>query len=289
MVENDIKMSLQVGTISVPYDSGHYRKRMGLGPAVLFRECLEPLFLKRGINYRHEEIISSQSHGTEIESAFELCTSVSHHVQALRAEDYFPIFLSGNCDIAIRGICGCGALDTSVAWFDAHGEANTPETTTSGFLDGMGIAILTGQCWRTLASKIQGFHPAPGNRVLLIGSRDVEHEELKLLSRVGVQRTQNVFEVSVAISRLSQETDGCYCHFDLDVLDPNEAVVNRWVPPGGLMLEEVLQVVDSIRAHTPVKGFGFGSYDPAVDESKRGLKAATAIAELLLSNKRGKA
>ena len=161
---------MQVGILSVPYDSGRYRERMGLGPGVLFRECLEPLFLRRGINCRHEEIISKQLHSAEIESAFELCATVSHRVHALREEDCFPILLSGNCDIAIGAICGCGAADTSVAWFDAHGEANTPETTTSGFLDGMGIAILTGQCWRTLASQIPGFRPVPGNRVLLRNS-----------------------------------------------------------------------------------------------------------------------
>ena len=283
-----MKRSLHVGTISVPYDSGHYRKRMGLGPEILFRECLEPLFLKRGINYRHEEIISNQSHSAEISSAFELCATVSHRVQALRAADYFPILLSGNCGIAIGGISGCGAADTSVAWFDAHGEANTPETTNSGFLDGMGIAILTGQCWRTLASQIPGFHALPGDRVLLIGSRDVEHQERRLLDQVGVRRIQSVSEVSAVASSLSQEINGCYFHFDLDVLDPKEAVVNQWAPPGGMMLEEALQVVDSISAQLPVKGFGFGSYDPTVDGSGRGLKAATAIMELLLANKRGK-
>ena len=275
---------MQVGILSVPYDSGRYHERMGLGPGVLFRECLEPLFLRRGINCRHEEIISKQLHSAEIESAFELCATVSHRVHALREEDCFPILLSGNCDIAIGAICGCGAADTSVAWFDAHGEANTPETTTSGFLDGMGIAILTGQCWRTLASQIPRFRPVPGNRVLLIGSRDVEYEEQRLLSQVGVRRIQSVTEVSMVTSSLRPETNGCYMHFDLDVLDPDEATVNQWVPPGGMTLEEVLQVADSIRAQVPVKGFGFGSYDPEVDESGSGLKAAIAITELLLPN-----
>ena len=197
--------------------------------------------------------------------------------------------LSGNCDIAVGGISGCGTEDTSVAWFDAHGEANTPETTTSGFLDGMGIAILTGQCWRTLAGHIPGFHPVPGNRVLLIGSRDVEHEEQRLLSQVGVQRIQSPNEVSIVASGLRQETNGCYFHFDLDVLNPKEATVNQWTPPGGMTLDEVLQVADSIRARLPVKGFGFGSYDPAADENGYGLKAAVAITQLLLPNEEAKA
>jgi hypothetical protein len=73
-----MKRSLHVGTISVPYDSGHYRKRMGLGPEILFRECLEPLFLKRGINFRHEEIISnpaSRSARARLTGVFPRCIS----------------------------------------------------------------------------------------------------------------------------------------------------------------------------------------------------------------------
>lgn len=127
-----------------------------------------------------------------------------------------------------------------------------------------------------------------GDRVLLIGSRDVEDLERRLLDHVGVRRIQSKAEATTLASDFSRDTDGWYFHFDLDVLSPKVAVVNQWTPPGGMMLEEVLQVVDSIRARVPVKGFGLGSFDPAVDESGRGLKAATAITELLLPNKREK-
>ena len=66
---------------------------------------------------------------------------------------------------------GAGGGGTDVVWFDAHGEATTPETTTSGFLDGMGISILTGRCWRTMAASIPGFEPLPGKRIALLGAR----------------------------------------------------------------------------------------------------------------------
>lgn len=273
---------IQVGVLSVPYDSGRCRERMGLGPHVLFRECLEPLFRKHGIIYRHEEVSSQQLHCTEIGSAFELCGTVSNRVRALKAEGCFPILLTGNCELAIGGICGCGVEDTAVAWFDAHGEANTPETTTSGFLDGMGIAILTGLCWRAISHLIPGFKPLPGRRVLLVGSRDVEPEEGKLLDKTGVLRIQRIADLSQAAADLRRETNGCYLHFDLDVLSPDQATANQWTPPGGMMLEEVLKAVEAIRDQLRVKGFGFGSYDPKADKDGRASRAATAIAELLL-------
>jgi arginase len=53
--------------------------------------------------------------------------------------------LSGNCNTAAIGaIAGAGPEDLGIVWFDAHGEFNTPETTTTGFIDGMGLAIAVG-------------------------------------------------------------------------------------------------------------------------------------------------
>ncbi len=274
---------MQVRILSAPYDSGRLRERMGLGPEFLLREGLVPLFQRQGIAYEVEEIRPSQSHLTEIGSAFEICRAVSEKVHALTAEGCFPVVLSGNCDIAIGAISGCDPHKTSVAWFDAHGEGNTPETTNSGFLDGMGIAILTGQCWHNLARSIPGFHPLPGRKVLLIGSRDVEPEESALLDRAGVVRILGTSDLQPAIENVAQGSDGIYLHFDLDVLDPREATSNQWTPPGGMMLAELLEAVRTIRRQAPVKGFGFGSYDPAVDHNRRALKAVVAISEALVT------
>src|ERR1035441_5425653 len=277
---------MQVGILSVPYDSGRYHERMGLGPGVLFRECLEPLFLRRGINCRHEEIISKQLHSAEIESAFELCATVSHRVHALREEDCFPILLSGNCDIAIGGICGCGAADTSVAWFDAHGEANTPDTTTSGFLDGMGIAILTGQCWTTLARTIPCFDPVPGAHILLVGARDLEPDEVTLLDRTGVTRVSGTEHLGSLLASLTRQVDGVYLPLDLDVLDPTEAIANQWAPPSGLTIESIKEAVKTIQAHTRIKALGIAAYDPEADHDGRALAAASSITEFLLGTDR---
>ncbi|MGI8721069.1 MAG: arginase family protein [Geodermatophilaceae bacterium] len=51
-----------------------------------------------------------------------------------------------------------------VVWFDAHGDLNTPETTTSGFLDGMPLAALTGHWWTGLAASIPGLSALPAQR-----------------------------------------------------------------------------------------------------------------------------
>ena len=75
-------------------------------------------------------------------TAFELHGLVSGRVRQAIAEGGFPLVLSGNCNTAAIGaIAGAGPEDLGIVWFDAHGEFNTPETTTTGFIDGMGLAI----------------------------------------------------------------------------------------------------------------------------------------------------
>jgi len=83
----------------------------------------------------------------EVATAFELHGLVSNQVRRALGEGEFPLVLSGNCNIAAVGtLSGGGSYDLGVVWFDAHGEFNTPETTTTGFIDGMGLAIAVGHC-----------------------------------------------------------------------------------------------------------------------------------------------
>src|SRR5262249_16023903 len=144
---------------------------------------------------------------------------ISERVRIVRADGRFPLVISGNCNTAVGTISGCGCEDTGVVWFDAHGEATTPETTRSGFLDGLPVSIVTAHCWRSLARTIPGFEPIPGERVLLVGSRDVEATESDLLDQVGVRRVAQPRDLDGSgVLGVS----GVYLHLDLDVLDPAE-------------------------------------------------------------------
>jgi arginase len=276
---------LKLAIFTVPYDSGRLRQRMALGPDRILEAGLRPLLLRLGLEFQQEEVLDGYVHAAEIASSFTLCRNLADRVRAARAEGRLPIVLSGNCGIAVGAVSGCGVRDTGVIWFDAHGESHTPETTTSGFLDGMGSAILTGQCCRALAGSIPGFQPLLGSRVLLVGSRDVEPAEAALLDRVGVVRTSGVGNLRPLIAQFAESLSGVYVHFDLDVLDPAEAVANQWTPKGGLTLKELLGAVTAICDCVPVAGFGFGSYDPLADSDGRALRAVEAIAELLLTRR----
>src|SRR5262249_1979373 len=158
-------MNLRV--ILVPYDSGHYRKRMGLGPELILREGLSQLFSKMQIPFETVEIGLDSPHPAEVSAAFELGRKVAERVRECRARGVLPLVLSGNCNASMGTVSGCGAEKTGIIWFDAHGEATTPETTRSGFLDGMPISILLGLVWQTLARSVPGFAAISGERIVL--------------------------------------------------------------------------------------------------------------------------
>ena len=95
----------------------------------------------------------------EIQTAFELYRQLAERVCAARREGRFPLVLSDNCGSGIGTVAGVGTARLGVIWFDGHGDFNTPETTASGFLDGMGLAVVAGLCWKTLAASVPHFSP----------------------------------------------------------------------------------------------------------------------------------
>ena len=126
---------------------------MGAGPKHLLERAIEPTLSRMGHDLRTETLSLGESFPAEISSAFKLSGMIAETIRVARQDGWFPLVLSGNCNAAVGSVCGCGCDTTGVVWFDARGEATTPETTTSGFLDGMCISILTvsaGKGWPDL-------------------------------------------------------------------------------------------------------------------------------------------
>ena len=274
---------MNVCVVMVPYDSGRHSERMGAGPKHLFERAIEPVLSRMGHELRTETLGLGESFPAEISSAFKLSGMIAEAVRIARKDGWFPLVLSGNCNAAVGSVCGCGCDTTGVVWFDAHGEATTPETTSSGFLDGMGISILTGQCWNRLAGSIPGFAPVPGERIALVGVRDIEPDEINLLKHVGVAHVPINEGFLGPVKEIARKTTGLYVHFDLDVLDPAEAVANQWSPPGGLSIAGLVDSVKSLTKHAPIKAAGFASFDPEADHNGRALDAARMCVEALFS------
>jgi arginase len=263
---------------------------MGRGPGWLVGHGAVGALERAGHAVGHSLVESSSPFPAEIATAFELCRLVSTDVRDATAAGRFPLVLSGNCNTALGTIAGLGE-GTGVLWLDAHGECETPETTTSGFLDGMGLAVLTGRCWARQAAAIPGFRTVPGDAIVLVGTRSVSEAERRLFREAGIALV-TVEEVrrSGAAAALAPHLDRLrrlrrlYVHVDVDVYDP-EAVGpgNGFAEPGGPTAAEVREVVIAAGRSLPVTGAGVASYDPAYDREGKMLGAVLELLPVLVA------
>src|SRR6185312_4823501 len=100
--------------------------------------------------------------------------------------DELPLVLGGDHSIAIGSISGvasyCHKRDESLwlIWFDAHADMNTPDTSPSGNIHGMPLAVLLGYGTPQL-TNIAGFAPKLEPSLCVhLGARDIDRGEREL-------------------------------------------------------------------------------------------------------------
>jgi len=270
---------MEIQLLAVPYDSGNRGVRMGAGPEALLTAGLQQALRAAGHTV-HVKIAELPPHSwnAEIQTGFELMRMLSSAVRDARAANRFPIVLAGNCNTAIGTVAGLGADSTGIVWFDAHADFNTPETTTSGFLDGTALAILTGRCWTQLAATVPDFQPVADQRVCLVGTRDIDSLEGGLLDESGVEVVsprQIRSTLRPTLSSINEHVDSAYVHLDLDVLDSGVAAANKFAVSGGLTLSDMDYALSEIAQALRITGVALTAYDPAADSD--GAAAAAAI------------
>ena len=270
---------MDIQLLAVPYDSGNRGARMGAGPEALLDAGLERALRENGHTV-HTKVaeLAAGSWQAEIQTSFDLMRMLSHAVREARNAGRFPIVLAGNCSTAVGTLAGLPE-GTGVAWFDAHGDFNTPETTTSGFLDGTAVAIITGRCWKQLAATV-GFRPVPDERVFLVGTRDLDPLEGKMLSDSSIE----VIEpekirtgLARALNAVGQHVEQIYVHLDLDVLDSSVAAANSYALAGGLTLEDIEYALSEIARELRIIAVTLSAYDPAADASRHAARAAIRL------------
>lgn len=260
-----------MAVVQVPYDSGHRGRRMGAGPLRIVEAGLLGALAGRGAEARLASVDLDTDFPTEIDSGFRVVRAVKDRVEDAVSEGRFPLLLAGNCMGSLGALAAL--VEPTVFWFDAHGDLNTPETTRSGFLDGMALSILMGRCWRPLAAEA-GVVPVPEERIHLVGARELDPAEDEFLASSSVHQWDG--------AEAGPAGDGgggiCYLHIDLDVLDPTVGRANWYSAPGGLSVEGLLGVVERIAERHRIGGLALTAYDPSADGEGRIAAAAIRIA-----------
>jgi arginase len=163
-----------------------------------------------------------------------------------------PAVLSGDCTVALGTVAGLqrAGLDPGIVWFDAHGDMQTMETTTSGFLGGMPLRILVGYRPELVAAPL-GLRAVAEERVVLVDARDLDPPEVEYLRGSPMRR--------LALEDLTPDTlpsGPLYLHLDLDIVDPGELPEVRYPAPGGPSLAAVAESANRLLRTGQVVGLG---------------------------------
>ena len=281
---------MNIKLLLVPYDTGRRQWRSGAGPEHLLQAGLTTHLQGRGHFVADIQMIEANPDQppTEIGTGFELMRRVAVAVRTARAAGQFPVVLSGNCNSAVGTLSGLTPARRAVFWFDAHGDCNTPDTTATGFLDGMGLATVLGLCWHQLAASVPGYHPVSPEVTFLLGARDLDPPEDEFLAGSAITSVP----VSQIPARLPELLAGAqlddalgYIHLDLDVLDPSGVGQANSLPvPGGLSVPQLTAAIAAIRSRTQLGAAAITSYAPEFDVQQGVCRAAFAALDAILAD-----
>ncbi|MDP9099287.1 MAG: arginase family protein [Verrucomicrobiota bacterium] len=258
----------KITLISLPYDSGRWNERMGRGATDLIESGLA-------------EHLRSQQHDVEVHTV-RLSEKLHSEGQALVALQNLAVpivrealaggrrvlILSGNCGpAALSAVSALNPGTTGAAWFDAHADFNTPETSASGFLDGMSLAILTGRCWPALAARFADFLPVPDANIVLVAARDLDLPEATALSQsvITTVAPRKMEAFGRAVEALSERVENIYVHLDVDVLDDSEGHANSYASGGGLSAQALYSALETLERTGRIRVGSITSYEPACD------------------------
>ena len=255
---------MAVHTILVPYHFGSLRLGTGAGP-----EALASNGVLDGLPVSGTTTVTVESQASsEIRQCIAVDAALAAAARQAREAGHVPVVFSGNCHACLGSLAGIGG-PAAIVWFDAHGDLNTPETTETGYFDGMALATALGWCWTSLVRQIPGFAASDERDVLLAGGRDLDRGERVRLRRSNLRHylppalsdgRDAAFAATLAGGGRARRA---YLHLDLDVIDPSELWANQFRVAGGVSVSWLESALVEVRAQYEIAGVGVSAYDPS--------------------------
>jgi arginase len=193
-----------------------------------------------------------------------LYESVAETVEKAVRRGEVPTVVSGDCMVSLGTVAGLqrAGVDPSIIWFDGHGDVQSLETTTSGYLGGIPLRILVG--YRPeLVSEGLGLRAVPEPRAILVDARDLDPAEADYLASVDIRRV-GVDDVSADVL----PEGPLVLHLDLDVIDPRELPGLLYPAPGGPTASSVVDAVRRVLGTGRVAAISLGcTWHPGHDDA----------------------
>jgi arginase len=280
----------KIAVIVVPYELGRLRQGVGRGPEHLLNHGAEAALATNGARV-HTRLVKIEDRFAatglgEADAGFEIMRHVADAVRKAIEAGEFPIVLAGSCFSAVGVVAGLNETAPGIVWFDAHSDFSEPATSESGYLDSMGLSIVTGSAWQAMHSSIPFARAVPESAVVLAGARSFdpcEADRIKAsdIVHLAPDRLRSPEALLDAIHGIRPQVSGFYVHIDLDVIDGG---VNVYSVPGGLGGGELERLLASLLKSFPVRAVTLSAYDPDYDPESHVAKIAVHLLETVAAS-----
>jgi arginase len=190
-----------------------------------------------------------------------------------------PISIAGDCCATIPVMAGLqrAGITPTFLWLDSHGDFNTWETTPSGFLGGMPLAMIAG-LGELRMNQAVGLEPIPSEKIILADGRDLDPGEQLLVEESGITRIKDFkglkdypFEGPV------------YLHVDCDVVHLDDISAVKYPAKGGPKADEVADVFKHLKKESELVAISatIGSWADNKGDVQKSDKIARELLELL--------
>jgi arginase len=294
-----------VEIIGVPVDLGAGRRGVDMGPSAIRIADLEPRLEQLGHKVLDSGDIDVMIPETQKVGAGKLrykapvlaaSDELRQRVEKSLAEGRLPLVLGGDHSIAIGSVAGSTSHFArqsdalGLIWFDAHGDANTPDTTPSGNIHGMSLAVCLGQGDPDFVNLGERAPKVLARNTVLIGIRDLDPGERDILKKSGVTvyTMRDLDErgmrdvVDEAIRLAGDGTAGIHLSFDLDVVDPEDAPGTGTPVWGGITYREAHLAMEMLSDRAQIVAIDLVEVNPVLDtQNMTGILAAELAQSLL--------
>jgi arginase len=290
---------MQIDIIGVPIDLGADRRGVDMGPSAIRYAHLQNKLEELGYTVRDEgnvEVAIAETCSiTDAKMKYVDCIvpmsrrvagAVATSVQAKN----FPLVIGGDHSLSIGSVRGAARnRKIGVIWIDAHADFNTAETTPSGNIHGMSLALLAGLGDRRLVQLWDEAVPViDPTKIAIVGARDLDSGEKVNLQQAGamvmsmeqIDRYGLAGAMERAIERVSRDVDGIYLSLDMDALDPQHAPGVGTPVAAGLTQRETHLACELIAETNLLIGMDLVEVNPILDGKN---KTAALAVEFALS------
>ncbi|MBH0231735.1 arginase [Halobacillus yeomjeoni] len=290
-------MNNKISVIGVPMDLGQMRRGVDMGPsAIRYAGMVERLTQLKydiedlgdieiprpaqpaGVKHDNLRNLNEIAEGTQ---------RLANEVDQIVGKGSFPLVLGGDHSIAMGTLAGLSKHyeNLGVIWYDAHGDLNTADSSPSGNIHGMPLAVSLGIGHEKLTS-IHGEEPKikPEN-IVIIGARSLDEGERVLIKEKGIKvytmhevdRMGMTQVIEESVDYLKDRTDGVHLSLDLDGLDPNEAPGVGTPVLGGLSYRESHLAMEMLHQSGMITSAEFVEVNPILDEKNKTASLAVGL------------